>query len=172
VGALQNDGNNNYDSVASFSSRGPQDYANPVNGTISGVRAVVDLVAPGSDLTTAYYGGQTGGNNSSLAGSPSGIPGSADSYSDSVSGSSLASPIMAGGAAIIASASYNTPVLSSNAASRDARVVKTVLLNSADKIPGWSNGQTAHLNGFGGCPNDSITGLRKWCRRREFGSGV
>ena len=29
-------------------------------------------------------------------------------------------------------------------------MVKSVLLNSADKIPGWSNGQIPHANGFGG----------------------
>jgi len=92
VGALQNNGGNIYDSIATFSSRGPQDYADPVNGTIAGVRAAVDIAAPGMDLTTAYYGGQTGGNNASLTGSPSGPSGSPDSYSDSLSGSSIASP--------------------------------------------------------------------------------
>ena len=150
VGALQNDGANVYDSVAAFSSRGPQDYSDPVNGVVAGVRAAVDLAAPGTDLTTAYYGGQTGGNNPTLSGSPSGPAGASDSYSDSIFGSSLAAPITAGGAALIASASYNTPALGSNPASRDARVVKSVLLNSADKIPGWSNGQVPHVNGLGG----------------------
>ena len=37
VGALQNDGSNNYTTIASFSSRGPQDYYDPSHGTVSGV---------------------------------------------------------------------------------------------------------------------------------------
>jgi len=70
VGALENDGSNNYDTVAAFSSRSPNDYFDPGNGTITDVRAAVDIVAPGTDLTLAFYGGQTGGNDASLAGSP------------------------------------------------------------------------------------------------------
>ena len=58
VGALANDGNNNYNTIADFSSRGPQDYYDPVNGVVEGVRAAVDLVAPGSSLSSAYYGGR------------------------------------------------------------------------------------------------------------------
>ena len=57
---------------------------------------------------------------------------------------------MAGGAALLDSASYNTPALAVNPNSRDARVIKAVLMNSADKIPGWNNGEIPHPNGFGG----------------------
>jgi hypothetical protein len=46
---------------------------------------------------------------------------------------------VAGAGALIDSASYNTPHLAANIHSRDSRVVKAVLLNSADKIPGWTN---------------------------------
>ena len=56
----------------------------------------------------------------------------------------------AGAAALIDSASYNTASLTGNANSRDSRVVKAVLLNSADKTLGWSNGQIANPNGLGG----------------------
>ena len=94
------------------------------------------------NIKTAYYGGATGGNNPSLPGSPSGIAGGADSYTLGLNGSSLAAPMVTGGVALLASASYNTS-LSSNADSRDGRVVKAVLLNSAQKTSGWDNGQTS-----------------------------
>jgi len=150
VGALANDAANNYDSVASFSSRGPQDYYDPINGTVVGVRAAVDIAAPGTDLTSAYYGGQTGGNNPTLTGSPNGPAGGPTFYTSGLGGTSFASPITAGAATLIDSASYTSATLAPNAASRDARVVKAVLMNSADKIPGWNNGQVANGNGLGG----------------------
>ena len=69
VGAVGDGTYNNYTVVSDFSSRGPQDYYDPVHGTIPGVRAPVSLVAPGTTLVSAYYGGQTGGiGPSSLAG--------------------------------------------------------------------------------------------------------
>lgn len=147
VGAFQNN-SNIYNSIATFSSRGPQSYHDPVNGTIAGVRAAVDITAPGTNLTAAFFGGQAGGNNPTLSGSTNN-PG-ANLYSSAVAGTSFSSPIVAGGAALIHSASLNDVTLALNAASRDARVVKAVLLNSADKVPGWNNGQIAHTNGNGG----------------------
>jgi hypothetical protein len=149
VGALANGGNNSYNTIASFSSRGPQAYADPINGTIAGVRAAVDIAAPGTNLHAAFYGGQTGGNNTSLTGS-SNAGTSPNVYFTSQAGTSFAAPIVAGGVALLKSASYASPELSSNAASRETLVVKSVLMNSADKTFGWDNGQVAHGNGFGG----------------------
>jgi hypothetical protein len=149
VAALDNGGNNAYDTVAGFSSRGPNNYADPVNGTITGVRAAVDIAAPGTNLTAAFYGGQTGGNNTTLAGS-SNLGAESDRYDLSVAGTSFSSPIVAGGVALLKSASYNTAALASNTASRETLVVKSVLMNSADKTAGWSNGQVSHANGLGG----------------------
>lgn len=141
VAALQNN-NNVYDSVANFSSRAPQDYYDPVNGTVSGVRAAVDIAAPGTNLTSAFYGGQTGGNNPTVTGStPS--SGEPDSYSSGLNGTSFAAPITAGGVALLNSASKAEGF---GVDSRDTRVIKSVLMNSADKIPGWNNGQ-ASVNG-------------------------
>lgn len=147
VAALDNGGDNSYNTVASFSSRGPQDYFDSVNGTITGVRAVVDIAAPGTNLHAAFYGGQTGGNNTTLIGSVSSGT-NPNFYTFSVAGTSFASPIVAGGVSLLKSASYNTPELAGNAASRDTLVVKSVLMNSADKTVGWNNGQLA--NGQGG----------------------
>jgi hypothetical protein len=147
VAALNNGGDNSYNTVASFSSRGPQDYFDATNGTVLGARAAIDISAPGTNLQAAFYGGQSGGNNPSLAGSTN-LGTNSNFYSPSVDGTSFASPIVAGGVALLKSASYNTPALLANAASRDTLVVKSVLMNSADKTLAWDNGQVA--NAFGG----------------------
>lgn len=150
VGALENDGANNYVAIASFSSRGPQAYADPVNGFIPHTvaqRAAVDIAAPGTNLTSAYYGGTTGGNDASLAGSPSGGAGGPNWYTLAVQGTSFSAPITAGGAALMHDAAVDN-VLPVDA--EDTRVVKANMLNAAAKIPGWSNAQVAHVNGNGG----------------------
>ncbi|MEI8376513.1 MAG: S8 family serine peptidase [Planctomycetota bacterium] len=141
VGALQNDGANNYSSIAGFSSRGPQDYNDPVHKTVPGVRAAVDIVAPGTDLTSAFYGGQEGGNGPSLPGSVN--SGGPNYCTWGLAGTSFAAPIVAGGASLLNSASITDAL---PATSRDARVIKAVLLNSADKLTGWNNGQTTVNN--------------------------
>jgi hypothetical protein len=129
---------NDFDQVALFSSRGPQDYADPVGGTVTGVRAAVDITAPGMGLTSAFYGGQTGGNGESLPGSePWALP-TPSSYSWPLQGTSFATPLVAGGAALLAGAAETEGW---GPEARDARVVKAVLLNAADKLPGWDNGQ-------------------------------
>ena len=62
VGALRDDeADPPYQTIASFSSRGPQRYRGP-DGDFGLVRARVDITAPGTDLTLAFYGGTTGGN--------------------------------------------------------------------------------------------------------------
>lgn len=127
-----------YDAVANFSSRGPSDYGDP-NGIVPNVRATVDIVAPGTNLTAAYYGGLTGGN-SFLIGAAAGPGGGPSWYTGQLAGTSFASPITAGGAALVDDAGYG--VFPANPNARDARVVKAVLLNAADKIPGWNNGQS------------------------------
>jgi len=133
VGALSNDGSDNYDTIAGFSSRGPQDYGDPINGTIENVRAPVDITAPGDRLTLAFYGGTTGGNDGGTA------SGSPNTFSSGVAGTSFAAPIVAGGVALMHDAARG---MSLNASAHDARVIKANLLNSADKPGGWSNGQS------------------------------
>ena len=147
-----------YDHPASFSSGGPNDYADPVNGTKNDARQVVDIAAPGENLSAAYYGGETGGNGTTdnlsesgpgPTGLPSGSLGGPDFYSrGAVGGTSFAGPTVAGGAALLYDAAYS--VFTGNADARDARVMKAVLMNSADKTIGWDNGQVSHPNGNGG----------------------
>lgn len=140
VGALQNVGNV-YDTVAEFSSRGPMPFAYGDGTTVQRVRAAVDIVAPGTTLTSAFYGGQTGGNNPTLSGSIN-SPGT-NFYTGGLGGTSFAAPITAAGAALMVSGSRLDAELAGNDNARDARVIKAAMLNSADKITGWNNGQTS-----------------------------
>jgi hypothetical protein len=134
---------NTFDTVASFSSRGPQDFGYLSGGvivTVPGVRAAVDLAAPGTSITSAFYGGQNGGNNSSLDGSTD-LGSVADAYTNSIAGTSFAAPIVAGGAALVASAAKTLPGLSDNPDAAQSVVTKALLLTGADKTAGWNNGQ-------------------------------
>ena len=145
VGAVGNGTATQFNTVAEFSSRGPQDYYDPVHGVVQGVRAPVDLVAPGTTIAAAYYGGQTGGNGLGLSTTQPDIYGGATNlYNTGLAGTSFASPIVAGGVSLLKSVSYLTGM---GDESRDTRVIKAVLMNSATKLTGWDNGQ--HLNGSG-----------------------
>ena len=135
---------NNYDMAASFSGRGPQDFgysvATDTPVITTGVRAAVDIAAPGAALVTAFYGGQNGGNNTSLPGSID-AGSNASAYEEGSQGTSFAAPLVAGGAALVASAAKTLPSLSGNPATRESVVVKSLLLNGATKTAGWNNGQ-------------------------------
>lgn len=152
VGALG--GANGYDTIASFSSRGPQNFGyideNGTDQIVAGVRAAVDIVAPGQSLVSAYYGGQTGGNNPTLSGSTN--SGSvSNAYSNGIAGTSFSAPIVAGGASLLNSAAKTLPELSANSSATESMVIKALLLTSADKPTDWSNGlqmttgENAHL---------------------------
>lgn len=146
VAALTSDGSV-YDLPSSFTSGGPNNYSDP-NRTVTSIRQVVDIAAPGENVSGAYYGGETGGNGPTLSGPPDGPLGAANWYTHSTAGTSFAAPTVAGGAALLYDASYaNFPA---NPNARDARVIKAVLMNSAAKTRNWNNGQTPNPNGLGG----------------------
>jgi len=136
-------GANTFATVATFSSRGPADFGYRISGTqafvVPDVRAAVDIAAPGDPIVSAFYGGQTGGNNATL---PNSIEYGAapDAYS-AVGGTSFSAPIVAGGAALVVSAAKTLPALTANVEARQSVVVKSLLLSGADKTSGWSNGQ-------------------------------
>src|SRR6478609_5411043 len=139
--------NGAYDIPSSFSSGGPNDYQDPIR-SVTAARQVVDIAAPGENISAAYYGGETGGNRPQLGGSPSGPLGAPDWYTHSTSGTSYSAPTAAGGVALLYDASYaNFPA---NDDARDARVMKAVVMNSAAKTLNWNNGQTPNPNGSGG----------------------
>ena len=143
VGALAYDSAAHpYHAVADFSSKGPNDFHNPGSGaTVPGVRAAVDLVAPGDNLTLACYGGLTGGHNPDIGTDPTlditGNPIGAY-YFITASGTSFASPIVAGGAALLVD--LGKARFGAGDAT-DGRVIKAVLMNSAAKVDNWGNGQ-------------------------------
>ena len=132
VGAL--DGPTNYDVVADFSSRGPQPTAwydgtntfHAAGGTTT--RPGVDLMAPGAAIVM-----------------PATMSISSNSVSFSyysLAGTSFAAPLVAGGAALLDSVAHTAIGFSgiTNEATQSV-VIKAVLMNSADKLPGWDNGQ-------------------------------
>jgi hypothetical protein len=144
VAALAADpGSAAYTQAASFSSRGPNSFYNPrTQEIIPNVRNVVDLAAPGDQLAVAYYGGTTGTNAN----------GSLPTYTENnlywtnAAGTSFAAPIVAGGAALLVSLGRADPITYGPHAT-DGRVIKAVLLNSADKVPGWDNAQSRGADG-------------------------
>jgi subtilisin family serine protease len=127
-----------YKQAAATSSRGPGDFYNPQTlVTIPGVRPTVDIAAPGDSLTLAFYGGRTGGHISGTAVTGTGF------YVPNMAGTSFASPIVAGGAALMVDAGKLFVGASvASAEMLDARVVKATLLASATAPAGWNNGET------------------------------
>jgi hypothetical protein len=59
----------------------------------------------------------------------------------SISGTSFAAPLVAGGAALLDSVAKTAFSSSYTDAATRSEVIKAVLMNSADKLPGWDNGQ-------------------------------
>lgn len=139
VGALGSD-QTGYNTISGFSSNGPQDYVSPTGTIIQDVRARVDIVAPGQNLTLATYGGTTGLNKDGT----DTTGGSTSYYSSNYAGTSYASPTVAGAATLLNDVAYDQ--FANNANARDGQVIKAVLLNSANKLAGWDNGQQMSNN--------------------------
>jgi autotransporter-associated beta strand protein len=120
-----------FNDVSIFSSRGPQDAfipntamsTSPGGGTvIAGARARVDISAPGENLF---------------------LPSSttvATAY-DRTQGTSFAAPTVAGGIALLADYGRATFAAGDVPNAIDTRVIKAVMMNSADKTANWSNAQ-------------------------------
>jgi len=122
---------------STFSSSAAADFYNPATGqTLSGVRAAVDIAAPGEDLFLAAYLGDSG----SLAGTQYvQAPSPTDLYFVNMAGTSFSAPIVAGGVSLLKDVSY--VYFPGQDASRDTRVIKSVLQAGAMKTTGWDNGQ-------------------------------
>ena len=114
--------------ATTFSSRGPTDYRQPASTSditgsdLGAIRARVDLAAPGFNMILATTG-------------------NANSYTTEA-GTSFSAPTVAGGVALLADYSWSALSASDAKFAVDGRVIKAVLINSADKTSGWNNGQT------------------------------
>jgi hypothetical protein len=131
-----------YGYVANFSNHGVNDFVNPKAtgpGTVPASRVTVDVAAPGDNFTLAAYLGLTGGHTSNdvFQLTPDTLASTGNYFLD-MGGTSFASPVVAGAAALVVDMGYDR---FAGGTSVDGRVVKAVLLNSARKIAGWDNGQ-------------------------------
>jgi hypothetical protein len=123
---------------SSFSSRGPTAFHNPQTGiTLSGVRAAVDLSAPGEGMVLAAYLGAQGTIGAAYPDFAT-EPSPANQYFVNVDGTSFAAPMVAGGIALLKDAA-NT-LLPSHESAHDTRVIKSVLMAGSATTNGWNNG--------------------------------
>ncbi len=135
-----------------FSSRGAADFYNPVTEVmIQGVRAAVDIAAPGETLVLAAYLGANGSLGASSDPQIEGIlqdPPTENLYFTSMDGTSFSSPIVAGGVALLKDVA-KSPDFSSQLGEEalDSRVVKSVLMAASRETTGWNNGQTTGVAG-------------------------
>lgn len=126
---------------SSFSSSGASDFYNPVTQvTLTGVRSAVDIAAPGERMNLAAYLGNSG---SIGAGAPSIVqePSPTDLYFQELDGTSFASPMVAGGIALLKDAA--NALIATEANAMDTRVIKSVIMAGARETSGWNNGQNA-----------------------------
>lgn len=130
-------GGTNFRTPSAFSSRGAVDFYNPVTTTtVTGVRAAVDIAAPGELNVLAAYLGPTGGLAplTTITQDPS----PTDQFFVNQDGTSFASPTVAGGVALMKDAAKS---LLMPETALDSRVVKSVLMAASHRTIGWNNGQ-------------------------------
>lgn len=132
-----------------FSSRGLLDFYNPVTGTVvTNARVAVDIAAPGDQFYLAAYLGNQGGIP---AAAPSLVqqPSPTNLFFFNVSGTSFASPMVAGGLAVLKDVANRDLFwnLNSLTNAKDTRVAKSVLMAGAVETFGWDNGQSRASNG-------------------------
>lgn len=126
---------------ADFSSRGPVNFFNPVTNTvIEDVRVGVHVAAPGENMALAAYLGDSG----ALTGHElvSDTPATDLYFPYSMSGTSFASPTVAGGVALLKDVAKGGFYLADEAQALDSRVMRSVIMAGAVETPGWDNGQT------------------------------
>jgi len=137
-----------------FTSRVAADFYNPATGiTTPGVRSAVDIAAPGEFMFLAAYLGPTGSLGASddpaiqaiVTGS---LATATDRYLVNLAGTSFSAPIVSGGIALLKDRANLDPVLGlTGTAAMDTRVIKSVIMASAQQTAGWNNGQAMNESG-------------------------
>lgn len=135
---------------SAFSSHGQADFYNPVTGvTLEGVRAAVDIAAPGENLILAAYLGPTGSLGAANDPNVQGDPSPTDWFFYNESGTSFAAPLVSGGIALLKDVAANYYFFDplGLAIANDTRVIKSVLMAGAMETEGWDNGQSVNGDG-------------------------
>jgi hypothetical protein len=150
VGSL---GGNNFLVSSEFSSRGLNDFYNPVTDTlVTNARVAVDVSAPGEYMVLAAYLGNSGGIGASTNPAIRALiqqPSSTNQYFLNMDGTSFSAPIVAGGLALLKDVAKTHPFLNLTAETNalDTRVLKSVVMAGARETFAWDNGQTVASNG-------------------------
>lgn len=135
---------------SSFTSRGPAEFYNPVTDvTLAGVRAAVDIAAPGENLILAAYLGPTGSLGAANDPNVQGNPSPSDWFFYNESGTSFAAPTISGGIALLKDVAANYYLFNplGLAIANDTRVIKSVLMAGTTETVGWNNGQSVNGDG-------------------------
>jgi len=149
VGSL---GGNNFLVSSDFSSRGLVDFYNPVTQTVvSNARVAVDIAAPGEYMALAAYLGDSGGLGASTNPAIRALiqqPSPTGQYFLNMDGTSFASPMVAGGIALLKDVAKTHPFLNLTAETNalDTRVVKSVIMAGSRETFAWDNGQNVTSN--------------------------
>ena len=133
---------------SSFSSGGWSSFYDPVNEvTIPNARAAVHVSAPGENFALAAYLQPTGGLEPLL--NEEGINNPADDlyFVFSQSGTSFASPIVAGGVGLLKNLVRSGPYALSQTEAMDTRVMRSIIMASSIRTEGWNNAQLAGPGG-------------------------
>ena len=151
VGSL---GGNNFLVSSDFSSRGLNDFYNPVTDTlVTNARVAVDIAAPGEYMVLAAYLGDSGGIGASTNPAIRALiqqPSPTNQYFLNMDGTSFSAPIVAGGIALLKDVAKTDPSLNLTAYTNalDTRVLKSVVMAGARETFAWDNGQVVASNGI------------------------
>lgn len=133
---------------SSFSSGGWSSFYDPVNDVvIPNARAAVHVSAPGENLALAAYLQPTGGLEPLLNEAGINNPANDLYFVFSQSGTSFASPIVAGGVGLLKNLARSGPYGLPQTEALDTRVMRSVVMASSIRTEGWNNAQVAGPGG-------------------------